>query len=429
MIEGYQKLFRIVLVFGVLVGISWSQGLKELPFGYDAAPQDGILTGTNGIGVAHSHSPFGILINPAQMNGQKMVLAIGYSGFRLEERRSFPVYDRFDGIITKGTYVINDNIHSSPSVVFSARIRQNFQVSAFYVPYKSFEYQYHEQVRQNIFGDFVMGYNSIEGDGTINLAGIQLAGKVMERFTVGLLVGYLSRPEILLDVKSVYVDSLTPFYQDKATRTIKSASPYLALGITGKINERWEAGTALQMPNKIKSDYNRTYLGPEVSIPENVLMSEEYSYPLEWKAGLLYRARTPFRTVFKMDYSYRFWSGNDIVRKSMMGEQRLSLEDTYSVGAALEFTYLKNNRFYISYLYHSSPWNKQITSSRIGLGFAFLIPGGEVNAGFSFRRRNYSEEDLFPDSWYGGNRGNSLVDDVEENFIFGGISIKYYFTR
>ena len=136
----------------------------------------------------------------------------------------------------------------------------------------------------------------------------------------------------------------------------------------------------------------------------------------------MYQARTPFRTRLFMDYGYRFYSS---VTQKIGSRTYEDLNDTYYVGSAIEFTYLHENTFTFSYLYSNSAKNSSYTVSRFGLGIGVPVPHGRVDLATGFSKRMYRETDLFPDSLFGGDRTQSVVDEVVENYLYGKVSVVF----
>lgn len=414
--------FILTLIILLMPVLALGQGLNELEFGYNAAGPDGKLTATSGVGVASNLSPMGVFINPAQIQTEKVLFSMSVSGFRLEERRAFPVYDRFDGVVTKGTYVVNDYTYADPWFIIGTGLLPKFSFSLYHRPFKSFEYDYTEQVRDNIFGDFVIAENVIKGKGMIKLTGVNIAYQINSNLSVGVNAGISNKVTMELNKESTWIDSTNAFYFERTKRQMKDRFMRFQLGGKYMVNERWTVGLSAILPSEVTFTSNSAFEIP--SEPGGEVQDEiSYSYPLELVGGFQYLAQTPFRTRLMMDYRYAFWSNTEL--KS--GSSTISnFDDIYSVGTAVELTYLHNNTFTFSYVYTSSPWDKSLHNSKIGVGFGFPVPNGKIDAGFGFAKRSYREMDLFSDSWFGGDRTNSLIDDVEENFLYGSISIQVF---
>jgi hypothetical protein len=223
----------------------------------------------------------------------------------------------------------------------------------------------------------------------------------------------------------VWVDSTNAFYSIEQDRKVTSVSPFVNMGMHYTMNSRWAFGFSIQLPMKIKLQTNQATQNPfaQNPLPPEIQYDEEFSYPLIIRGGFEYRAQTPFRTRLLFDYAYSFWSRVDVLQS---GQNVMNLDDTYQVGAALELQFLHKNRFLISYNYQSVPWDKTQAQTNVGVGLGIPIPHGIVHAGIRFSKRSYKEYDLFPDQWFGGDRSFSPLDDVDENYIFGGLGITFY---
>lgn len=420
-----QFILNVITVGFMLVSLINAQGLKDIPLGYNFPGPDAAMVSSSGIGTGGWLSDNSIFLNPALVPETRLSATFSISGFRLEERRSFPVYDRFEGIVTNGTYVVNNNMYNQIALTLHYKPIKNMNIAFFYRPFTSFEYDYTEQVRENIFGDFVIARNNIRGNGTVYLTGINGSYFVIDRLSVGINLGILSKPTVTYREESVWIDSTSAFYSIELFRKVNSISPFVQLGLHYTLSERWAMGMVVELPITIKMETRQITNNPFTMspLPPDMQYDEEFSYPLIIRGGFEYRAQTPFRSRFLFDYSYAFWSATDVLQA---GQKVMNLDDTYEVGAALELQFLHKNQFMISYKYHSMPWDKTQAQADIGLGIGIPVPHGKISAGIGFAKRSYNEYDLFPDSWFGGDRSFSPLDDVDENYMFGSVSFTYF---
>ncbi|MEJ2634276.1 MAG: hypothetical protein P8184_03160 [Calditrichia bacterium] len=184
-------LISAIFVFG--------QDYPSFPIGQYWQFPDARSLSLGGAGSVSLNAPGAMLYNPAALTQIQNPVegALSLSIRKLDERRSFPLYDRFDGIVAQGIYAINNNWYFRPQGAVAFRLPfaglNNLTFAAGSFTEIDQNYNYLEEVRQNIFGDSLVAYNRIEFNGALQRYGVAAAAPVdlLPGFSLGVQAGVL----------------------------------------------------------------------------------------------------------------------------------------------------------------------------------------------------------------------------------------------
>lgn len=434
-----QKLTTWLLFILTFTGITFplceaiGQTYNTFPIGQDWRFPDARTLGLAGAGSISNPTGGSLSLNPAalSLNDRKLALQLSGAVFKLEERRSYPIYNRIDDVIQQGIYVINNNWH--PYLQGDLLYRLNF--SAF--PYLKTiamgvhnelneNYIYDEEVRENIFGDSLLAFNEIEYSGRLNRyslgagftvpTGGQVGGMGFHfGFQVGILQGDLQKDSSITYYQSGFGEDVN----FKRMRELDNTPVIASFGAIYDINERISLGSHVQLPHSI--DYKLT--------DNDTLQSgtESIEYPMQLTAAFEYRAQQVLQARLNIDFTYEWWSqtkyqleysGNSIERKNF--------DDAIALKVGIEHIFHNKIPFQVGMQYRTLYRDRSQSRTLITAGTGFMGSNWQVDAAGGFSNLNYSYHDLFDDTMYGGDRSNSPTDDVKEAFFFGQVTLRVY---
>jgi len=166
----------------------------------------------------------------------------------INERRSFITTDFFDGFLTYGDYISNDQINNNFQLGMMGNLKNKISFGLALLPLASFDYNYTEEVRrgQSVTGgdigykDPLEGYHVFKTEGQLNTLSLGLSFN-MHNFYIG--IGYHK----ILDSKitdDIHIDTLTTDIQNLASiqdyyseKSFKNLGDYYSLGASFKTNE------------------------------------------------------------------------------------------------------------------------------------------------------------------------------------------------
>ena len=121
----------LVIIIMVLITVTFCAGqdLPSFPIGQYWQFPDARSLSLGGAGSVSLAAPGAMLYNPAALTQIDRFFAadLSFSVRKMQERRSYPLYDRFDGIITQAIYALNNNFYYQPEGgegIVGSRVRQ-----------------------------------------------------------------------------------------------------------------------------------------------------------------------------------------------------------------------------------------------------------------------------------------------------------------
>jgi hypothetical protein len=409
-----------------MAGFLSAQNYPSFPIGQYWLFPDARALGMGGAGSVSFNSPGAMLYNPAALAqiDHRLSLDATINLRKLEERRSYPLYDRFDGIIGDGIYAINNNWYLRPQGAVALQI-PGIGSKGLTVAVGSFKeidqnYQYNEEVRQNIFGDFLEAFNKIEFSGALQRYGGAIATSLpsLPNLSLGVQAGILDGSlSYLREIN--FVDTTQQDVRTSIDRALNNTPLVMSLGAIYRVNERISAGADVSLPYTVR--YKAMMENGQQAI-------EEIGYPLRLNAGFEYRARQELQARLNVDFGYEFWSSQQFTTEidGAVVTPGQDFSDVIVIKAGIEHIFYNKVPFRVGLQYRNSYENRGRTRTFLTAGTGFFDHDWKVDVAGGVSNMTYSWPDLFSDTLYNGDRSNSNMDDVNESFIFGRVTFSYF---
>lgn len=424
------------------IGMVFGQSHTVFPIGNYWHFPDARSLSLGGAGSVSLAAPGAMFSNPAALTHMEHPLTaeVSLHTRKMEERRSYPLYDRFDGIVGQGIYAINNNWYIRPqgAVAFRLPLQSlpKLTVAAGSFPEIEQNYSYTEEVRDNIFGDPLVAYNRIKIDGSLQRYGIAVAGALpnFPDLSFGIQAGVLDGS---LDYFKK-IDSVSAKVEDMVfadvNRSLDNTPVVLSAGAIYRVNNRVTGGVDVCLPYTVK--YSATTVTGET-------MTEEIGYPLKINAGFEYRAQQELQARLNVDIGYEFWSNvnYDVTGLEMISSSSLApfgnvvfynenFVDVYTVKVGIEHIFFNKIPFRVGMQYRNSYQKKGTTQTLLSAGTGFMNNNWRVDVAGAFNKVTYKREDLFSDKFYVDNpetfQSRTDLDDVDELHFFGRITLSYF---
>ncbi|RMG63916.1 MAG: hypothetical protein D6715_10520 [Calditrichaeota bacterium] len=373
-----------------------------------------------------------LVYNPAALaNGRaRLEGEISLTGRKLEERRGFPVFNRIDDVVQNGVYAINNNWFGNfqGGVVFRPAwkgFRPLKAISVGRFTELDQDYDYEEEVRENIFGDSLIAFNRIVQDGRLSRYGIGVAVAVTKNVFLGAQLGVLSG-DLSRDSTIAFVRRGGDVRGGREERKLDNTPLVASFGLLARINSRLAVGSYLKLPYSLKYNYRFAAIC-NGCLPRDVVGRETLEYPLEWTLSAEYQARQALQARLSVEFNYQWWS-KVAWRRTINGNQFTwgNYDDVFSVRVGVEHIFYNRIPFQVGLQYRSFFQRKQTTRTLISAGTGFMNRWWRVDVAGGVSRLNYRFPDLFPDTLFGGNRNNSPIDTVQETYFFGLATVRFF---
>ncbi|MCB0306540.1 MAG: hypothetical protein KDI38_22450 [Calditrichaeota bacterium] len=412
----------IVSILTLLLGFAGAllaQNEPAFPIGEQWQFPDARTLGMGGAGSVSNTSAAALLQNPAALAGNEagLHLQLSPSGRKLEERRAFPIYDRFGSFLTDGIYAVNEHWFTQ----VQGGLQYNFETipllkSLALGAYSEYDqnYTYEEEVRENDFEreQAPFAYNKLNYDGSLTRyafgAAFQPAASVHAGVQVGILNGELK------DERSIiFVRNSDQNIRQENTRKLANTPLVAALGAIYQVNPYLALGSHLRLPYTVDYDVQPNSFGASEDEP----YSESIEYPMLLNVGLEYRGQQAFQARLNVDVSYEWWSQVDVTRDNAVAAD--GFDDVVQIKAGIEHLFFEQVPFLVGIQYRTTYQDRRNTRLMFtgGSGFTGRFWRVDVAAGFS--KVDYRASDLFADALFGGDRSANAIDDVTENYFFG----------
>lgn len=413
----FYRAFGLMLL---LAAISFAQNYPAFPVGEDWQFPDARTLGLAGAGSVSNTTVAALMLNPAALANHPAGLEITLSPAlrNLEERRSFPIFDRFGDINQYGIYVINDNWNS----LLQGGVQYHFGATP--IPYLKAlaigvfneidqRYNYEEDVRQNEFPDDPLALNLIKFQGRLTRYSLGAAFRVLENWSLGVQGGILSG-NLEQTTAVSFVGGSSKDYSRSSSRSLKNTPLVLSLGTTFQANPRLSVGGYLRLPYTVDYDVVESATGAAL---QSGSYRESHEYPYQLTLGLEYRSQQILQARLNVDLVYEWWSAVEYERDG----QALNpdYEDVFKIKTGIEHIFFNQIPFRVGVQYRTFFRDRRNTRLLFSAGSGFKGRSWEVSAAGGFSRLDYPYPDLFDDRLYGGDRSKSLIDNVAETYFFG----------
>ena len=451
------KKYSLLIGFILLVVQVFGYSLLEQIDGNYVTNIDSRSAAMGGASVAGGISLFDALLNPANLTFKDSPFGAAFNlqVVKNEDKRSFPMYNFFDGYVDDATYVSNENYFNNIALGVYGTYKMDdlsFSGGLFFRPYLNFDCDYQEQVRNDENSDNdnyppIIANNLIEGVGNINKTSFMFGLNFQNRYALGLEIGMLKGDQNMK--KEIY---WTDFAQQEMEPThIEDSYMELdrefeaiefTLGANTTVNEHLSLGISFTPSTEFDVNGNwfthRDSLSDDgwitltdsydiedivylyehdmemhedstyVYVETDSLMFSDLKTPTKMRFGLSFEPKNIMRTFFNADMEYVKWSDvnpfYDNVWNFYIGiEHKVNNAIPFRVG----FNYVT--------LFQTSQRNTTVDEVDYTLYFGdkITIPTFSLGTGFTFldrftldisaeiSNRNYETLDMFPDGFYG----------------------------
>jgi hypothetical protein len=405
-----------------------AQNYPSYPIGQYWSFPDARALSLAGAGSVSLAAPGAVLYNPAALSQMNSPLSfdLTVSSRKLEERRSYPLYDRFDSYLVNSTYALNNNWYSRPQGAAAIKLPflgiPSFTFAAGIFTEIDYRYNYLEEVRENIFGDPLIAYNRIQAKGILQRYSTGLAMNIpaFPQLAVGLQAGILSGSSDY-QVEVNYLDNDEQLIFTDENRKLTNTPLVFSAGSIYQISERISIGVDLSLPYTLKYD---------VTLANEEMVQESIGYPFRLNAGFEYRARQELQARLNADIGYEFWSNREYSQQTEGGVVTLpEFSDVFYFKTGIEHVFFNQIPFRVGAQYRNSYVRRGITQTLLAAGSGFFNQQWRVDVAGALSKLSYRWEDLFDDRLYMDDpnfQSRTDLDTVDETYFFLQLSFKYF---
>ena len=376
--------------------------------------------------------------------GNPLYFSFDVSRRSYTEKRSFPVIDMFEDVVTNNVYVLNRPAFSNVSWAlagdFEKYLTLPISISLSGSPFWDMRYEYSEEIRASLGPgvynrDPVVGYHLVNIDGMIQSLRLAIATKIGNRVKFGISfenlyddgLSYEYGVNVIDQDDALAGDSTLIFNHslsiDKVVRSSfgtvidlkKNMSLGLSLkspvdiefqtgGIVPRVNER------TQLPGLIFSDSTSSY---SISLPQEIGLS--MSAQLD----------NPTKTIVTSGFTYLNWEDHDtqIVDHSSVDTVDYMYQSVFGVSFGVEHWILNKTPFRFGFVYSESPLGSEFEITKVSIGSGWVHDNISIDVAAIFGSIEYMYTDLFvPFS-----QESSVLERVNESNAVLKATIKYSF--
>ncbi|MGH1365407.1 MAG: hypothetical protein ACRBF0_17730 [Calditrichia bacterium] len=406
---------------------SIAQNLTAFPVGENWQFTDARTLGMAGSGSVSNSGAGALLMNPAALGrgSGRMELSVSTTLRNMEERRSFPVFNRIDDVTTKGIYAINDNWYVQPQ----GGARYNLNLSA--VPFlKAFafgtynevdqDYKYLEEVRSRDFNGerSPLAYNQIQFEGDLTRYSFGTALGLGSKLDFGFQLGFLNGDlESSSSVDFQAEENQANSFRIQNFRSLDNTPLVVSAGAIVDVSPQLTLGSHVRLPYKV--EYAVSVEGTDGSTPES------YEYPMAINVGMEYRGRQELQSSLNVDFSYELWSETESTKDGVVLPNLL--DDVVTLKGGIEHIFYNQIPLQFGLQYRTALQDRRSSRTLFSIGSGYVTKQWQVDGALGFSKLSYTAEDLFDDALFGGDRSGSPIDDVEERYVYGIITLKINF--
>ena len=426
------KRFFCIFLFTILFGgVLSAQSYLAFPVGESWRFPDARTLGLAGAGSVSNSSAGALLLNPAAMaaNEPGIHANANLRARSLEERRAFPVFDRFNDINSFGIYAVNDNwfanlqgsVQYNPDLA-SVPFLKSVAIGVF--EETDLNYDYEEEVRENIFPDDPMAINRIKFDGRLMRYSFGAAFNVFQPLNVGFQLGMI-RGDIMQERSVTFIDDDTNNQAVMSNRELSNSPLVASVGATYQLNPHTQLGGHVQLP--YSAEYDVSFPVTTGNIVDAQPGSETVEYPMQATLGFEYRAQQIVQARLNVDVSYEWWSQTDQQLLYDNSDIANGLDDVLKIATGIEHIFFNQVPFRVGIQYRTSFLERTNARVMFAAGTGFHGKFWEVDLSAGFSRLDYRHSDLFADELFGGSRtGTAAIDNVSESYFFGIANVRFF---
>ena len=374
-------------------------------------------------GVAASAGIENVWTNPALLSTNEKRLSITAIGSlrRFEEKRSFPVMDMFDDVVTDNVYVANRYWYNNLEGGMVLKLRKNNYLGLSKSTFWDFTYDYAEEVRGSLPSgtynrDPVRGYNEIHRGGQITAYSIGMSQTVFSQIKIGITANIL-KGESMVDRYAINVlepdealasDSSYTFSSDVS---LAETTMMPTFGISYQPNRQYQIGFSYQ--KGVDLSFNNVWTIPKINertqLPgfhhPSVWDSTgqvTISLPAKMSIGVEAKMKNPLKTKAVFELHYTDWSKYKLTTESTLdtsltqSEMNFSFKEAWEIHGGIEHYFQEQIPFRFGFIFSESPLGQEFERIQITLGSAYVWGKATFDFGIIFGSLSYRYEDIFP---------------------------------
>ena len=395
--------------------------------------------------MAMGGSRLGSVSNPAVGSfGKPLYFSFDISRRSYTEKRSFPVIDMFDDVVTQNVYVLNRPAFSSFSWTlgndFTKYFKLPISISVSGSPFWDMRYDYSEEVRASLGPgvynrDPVVGYHLINVDGMIQVLRLGLAAKVGSKVRVGLSLESLYENDLsyesgvhVIDQDDALAGDTTMMHNislsiDQVMRPslggIIDLKKDLSLGLSFKPS----ADIIFQTGGLVPTVNEKTQL-PGLSFSDST-SRYTVSLPQALNFSMSARLDNPTKTTVTGGFTYLDWENHDTqtVNHTLVDTVNFKYQSTIGISFGVEHWILNKTPFRFGFIYSESPFGSEFEITKVSIGSGWVYDNISVDVAAIFGSVEYMYNDLFVPQ----GQSSSALERVNESNAVLKATIKYYF--
>lgn len=395
--------------------------------------------------MAMGGSKLGSVSNPAVGSfGKPLYFSFDISRRSYTEKRSFPVIDMFDDVVTQNVYVLNRPAFSSFSWTlgndFTKYFKLPISISVSGSPFWDMRYDYSEEVRASLGPgvynrDPVVGYHLINVEGMIQVLRLGLAAKVGSKVRVGLSLESLYENDLsyesgvhVIDQDDALAGDTTMIHNislsiDQVMRpslgSIIDLKKHLSLGLSFKPS----ADIIFQTGGLVPTVNEKTQL-PGLSFSDST-SRYTVSLPQELNFSMSARLDNPTKTTVTGGFTYLDWENHDTqtVNHTLVDTVNFKYQSTIGISFGVEHWILNKTPFRFGFIYSESPFGSEFEITKVSIGSGWVYDNISVDVAAIFGSVEYMYNDLFVPQ----GQSSSALERVNESNAVLKATIKYSF--
>ena len=360
----------------------------------------------------HSHGKnpaFGVFDKPTS-------ISFDISRRSYTEKRSFPVIDMFEDVVTQNVYVLNRPSFGSVSWKINSDITKYVKLplslSLSGSPFWDMRYEYSEEIRASLGPgvynrDPVVGYHLLNISGMIESLKFGLATKIGGKIKFGLAF------ESLYDNDLSYESGVNVLDQDDAlaSDTTMIHNYYLSidrvvrpsLGFILNVRQNLELGLSIVPSAKVK--FNTGGLVPMVNektqLPgfdfSDSTSSYTVSLPQQIGVSLAAHLDNPTKTIVSGGINFVDWQNHDsqVIKHAMIDTVDFKYQSTVGISFGVEHWILNKTPFRFGFVYSESPLGDEFEITNVSIGSGWVYNNLSIDIAALFGSVEYMYTDLF----------------------------------
>ena len=360
------------------------------------------------------------------------------------ERRSVPVIDMFDDVVTQNVYSLNRPAFTSLSWSLSGSLNEKFNIPISFslsdAPFWDFRYDYNEEVRASLGPgvynrDPVVGYHLINVDGAIRSLEFGVSTNVGSNVKLGFNFENLYEDDI------IYTSGVNVIDEDDAlasdTTNIRSIS------LSAENESRFTLGAIYDLKKNVSFGFSFTpsttikfssggfvpVLDERSQLPKFTFSDSSSNYnislPREISMGFSIQVNNPTKTSINGGLVLKDWDAYDeyIVEHISVDTTKFNYQSTLGFSLGVEHIILGKTPLRFGFIYSESPLGEEFEITKFTIGSGWVYENISLDVSAVFGATDYRYEDLFQTA----SQEDSFLDRVDESSAVLKATIKYSF--